>query len=148
MLNHLRRRVSACTFRFPYRTSKGRIAPSKTPMPDTMNEELRQASELAKDPSSVPYIVYLWVMGLSTLGGIVRVLREVKLGGKTLKKIIVTLLVEVIISNFAGILTFFLCMSRGIGQFETISLASLAAYMGPRALNALEAIWKAKSTKE
>lgn len=142
-LNHPQRRFALRKFWFQNQTSTGKIRPTYLITSDRMNEELRQASELAKDPNAVSWLAAVWIVLLSTLGGVVRVLREVKLGGKSWRKILGVFVVEILISNFTGVLTYFLCMSRGVGQFETAFFTSLAAYMGPRALNALEAMWKA-----
>lgn len=67
-----------------------------------------------------------------------RVIREVKLGGKTWWQIMLVFVAESTVSCFAGMLTFFICESNNIPRMYTAALAGLAGYMGGRALNLLE----------
>lgn len=106
-----------------------------------MNDEIRQASDLARDPTSVSAATYFWVLFLATWGGIVRVTREVKFGGKTWKEVLFIFFAEMAVSSFAGVVTFFLCESANMERFYTAVLTSLAGYMGGRALNMLEGIY-------
>ena len=109
-----------------------------------MNEELKQASEIAKDPSSISAATYAWLLILASLGGVVRVIRESKLGDKTWRQIILIFISEILISLFAGVVTFFLCSAQDISPFYSAVMVSLASYMGGRALSVLEALYKFK----
>lgn len=79
-----------------------------------------------------------------------RVIREVKLGGKSWKQILGIFIAELLTSVFVGLVTFFLCESSGFKPFYTATLVSVASYMGGRALTVLEALYKARldATKE
>lgn len=134
-------------FWFEFRTISVKIRPHLTTAPDRMNEEIRQASDLARDPASVSWATYFWVVLLATVGGIVRVIREVKFGEKTWQQIIAIFVAEIIISVFAGVITFFLCAARDVPPFYSAVLVSLASYMGGRALSVLEALYKFKIGK-
>lgn len=109
-----------------------------------MNDEFRQASDLIKDPSAVSWTTYMMVVFLAAWGGIVRVIRKSKLGGKTWQQIGMTLVVEMVISSFAGVITFFLCQSNNVQPFYTAVMTSLAGYMGGSALDVLEAVYRAR----
>jgi peptidoglycan/LPS O-acetylase OafA/YrhL len=114
-----------------------------------MNEEIKAASDVARDPASVSIATYAWIFGVGILGGAVRVFREINLGGKTKMQIVGTFVVELVTSVFVGIVTFYLCNSgaKPLDPFYTATLVSIAAYMGGRALTVLEAIFKAFAPK-
>lgn len=112
-----------------------------------MNEELKTASDIVRDPSSISFSTYWWVVVLAIWGGIVRVIREVKLGGKTFWQIILAFVAEAVVSAFAGMLVFFLCESSNMPRMYTAALVGIAGYMGGRALNLLEAIYKSRTLK-
>ncbi|HJV52803.1 MAG TPA: phage holin family protein [Noviherbaspirillum sp.] len=112
-----------------------------------MNEELKAASEIAKDPASYSSATYAWVLILAVWGGVVRIIREVKLGGKSWRQIILIFLAELTVSGFAGVNAFFLCESAGISRLYTAVLTSVASYMGGRALALFEEIYKARLGK-
>lgn len=111
-----------------------------------MPETTRQVAEIAKDPASFSYVTYGWVVGVSVLGAIVRVIREIKLGGKTWKQIVLILSGEILTSVFVGVLTFFLCESASFQPLYTAVMTSIGAYMGGRALTVMEAIYQAIRT--
>ena len=52
-----------------------------------MNEEIKTATEVAKDPLSYSAATYLWVLLFAMWGGVVRVVREVIFEGKTKKNV-------------------------------------------------------------
>lgn len=111
-----------------------------------MNEEIKHVSEVVKDPSSVPLVTYMWVFLLASWGGIVRVFREVKLGDKSWRQIVLIFIAEVATSSFAGVLTFFLCESQNVERLYTAAMTGVAGYMGGRALSVLEAVYKARTS--
>ena len=140
-------RVAVCKYWYEFRTRRFKIRPIKHGSAKRMNEEINQATELAKDPSSISIATYAWVLLLATWGGIVRVVREVKLGGKSWQQILAIFVAEIIISTFAGVITFFMCYSSNVSPLYTAVMTSIAGYMGGRALNVIEAIYKAKIGK-
>lgn len=112
-----------------------------------MNDQLQTASDIVRDPSSAPWTTYIWVVVLAVWGGIVRVIREVKLGGKTIWQILLTFLAECTVSSFAGVMTCLMVESSSLPRAYVYALGGLAGYMGGRALNLLESIVKARSFK-
>jgi hypothetical protein len=112
-----------------------------------MNEELRNAGDLARDPSSYSTLTYAWVLVLSLWGGMVRILREVKLGGKSWKQIVGIFFAELCVSGFAGCMTFFIFESAGVKPLYTAVFTGIAGYMGGRALTGFESLYRARFPK-
>lgn len=112
-----------------------------------MNEELKTVSDVARDPASVSLATYAWIAFVAIVGGVVRVVREIKLTGKKVRQIVFTFFAELITSFFVGMVTYYLCQSGRLDEFYTASLVCIASYMGGRALTVLEAIFKAFAPK-
>lgn len=112
-----------------------------------MNDQLQTASDIVRDPSSIGWTTYWWVAMLAIWGGIVRVIREVKLGDKTFWQILLAFVAEAVVSAFTGMLVFFLCESSHVPRMYTAAVVGIAGYMGGRALNLVESIVKARSLK-
>lgn len=110
-----------------------------------MNDELKTASDFVRDPSSISWGTYAWVVALAIWGGIVRVFREVTLGDKSWRQILAVFIGETLTSGFAGVLVFFVCESQSVPRLYAAALTGIAGYMGGRALTMLEAIIKARS---
>lgn len=109
-----------------------------------MNEELKTASDVARDPASVSVATYVLLVVVSFLGGVVRVIREVNLGNKTKKQVVMVFLGEMVTSLFVGMITFFLCQDAGFSPWKTATLVSIGSFMGGKVLVVLEAIYKAR----
>ncbi len=109
-----------------------------------MNEELRNASDIAKDPTTISIATYVVALALSVWGGIVRILREVQLADKTVPQIIGIFVAEIVTSGFVGIITFYLCTSWGFAPLYTAAMTAIAGYMGGRSLALFEALYKAR----
>jgi len=107
-----------------------------------MSEEIRQAAEAAKDPTSYGLLTYGWVMVLSAWGGLVRFIRKVKAGDMSWKQAALTLTGELSTSAFAGVVTFYACEANGVPQLSTAVLVAVAGHMGGRALEPLEALYR------
>lgn len=109
-----------------------------------MNEELKTASDMARDPASVSIATYMLLVVVSILGGVVRVIREVNLGEKTVKQVVAVFLGEMIISLFVGMTTFFLCQDAGFSMWKTAALVCVGSFLGGKVLVVFEAIYKAR----
>ena len=107
-----------------------------------MNEEIRQAAEAAKDPTSYSLLTYAWVVALSAWGGMVRFIRKVKAGEMSLKQASLTLAGEIVTSAFAGVVTFYACEANGVAPLMTAVLVGVAGHMGGRALEPVEQLLK------
>ena len=98
-----------------------------------------------KDPTSYTLLTYLWVCGLSIVGGFVNFAAKVRAGRSTPFNI-VELIGELVTSGFVGVVTFFLCEAAGISQLISAALIAISGHMGSRALFLLEE-WAAKKFK-
>lgn len=107
-----------------------------------MNEELKNATEMAKDPSSYSAVTYLWVVLLAVWGGVVRAIRESLFEGKSWKEILRIVLFEMLASGFVGVITFYLCEHAGFAPLYTAAMTAISGYMGGRSLAVFEAILK------
>lgn len=122
-----------------YRISQNNATGQKS----TMNEELKQAGDIAKDPATFSILAYAAMMALSIWGGIVRVIKDLTLQEKSLKHIACIFIAEAIVSGFAGTITFAMCIAGNITLAHTVVLTSVSGYMGGRSLSFFEAIYKA-----
>lgn len=109
-----------------------------------MEQELRTAGAIAKDPGSYNWLIYGWVMFLSMWGAVVRVLREMKLGEQTWRQLLFTFLREMVTSGFTGVLTFYLCEAASISPLITAVMVSISGWMGVRALAVIESVYRAR----
>lgn len=107
-----------------------------------MNDELKSATDIAKDPSSYSAVTYLWVFLLAMWGGIVRIVRESLFEGKTCGQIFRIVLLELLVSSFVGVVTFYLCEHAGFEPLYTAAMTAISGYMGGRSLTVIEALWK------
>lgn len=126
------------------RTNGDRISQNNTQGKNTaMNEELKTAGDIAKDPASFSIIAYAIMLALSMWGGMVRVIKEVALQEKSMKHIACLFFAEMCVSGFVGTVTFSLCLSASLSFSYTGALTAIAGYMGGRSLSFFEAIYKA-----
>lgn len=84
-----------------------------------------------KDPLDYHIFTYLWVIGLSIMGGIVSFLRKVKLG-VVHRFSVVELIGELFTSGFTGLLTFLMCEESGIPLRYTAVMVAISGHMGTR----------------
>lgn len=90
-----------------------------------------------KDPASYSLITYAWVLLLSAWGGAVSFMRKRRRG--LVKPFSwIELMVEVLTSAFAGVLTFWLCEASQIDPLITAALVGISGHMGSRAIFAIE----------
>ncbi len=86
-----------------------------------------------KDPTTYSLITYGWVVLLAGFGGLVNVIRQVNSGDGpsfSAKKFIG----ELVISCFAGLITFFLCEGAQLDPMLSAGLIGMAGHMGSRAI--------------
>lgn len=99
-----------------------------------------------KDPTSYSLLTYLWVFGLSSLGGVVSFLNKLKKGHARAFNI-AEFMGEIATSAFAGVITFWLCENSGISPLVTAALVGVSGHMGSRAILLFEE-WLAKKFPE
>lgn len=90
-----------------------------------------------KDPANYPLFTYLWVILISSWGGIVSFHRKMK-SGHTRPFNMMELMGEIATSAFVGVVTFWLCEYANIHQTLTAAFVGITGHMGSRALFQLE----------
>ena len=86
-----------------------------------------------KDPSTYSYIAYMWVIGLSMMGGVVSFMRKVREG--IIPAFSITEFIgELVTSAFAGVVTFFLCEAAELDPMLSAAFIAIAGHMGSRAI--------------
>lgn len=90
-----------------------------------------------KDPTTYSLITYAWVFALSMWGGLAGYIRKVR-EGITTRFNLTELIGELMVSGFAGVITFFLGELSGFPVLLTAALCGIAGHMGSRALFQLE----------
>lgn len=99
-----------------------------------------------KDPTTYSMITYLWVIGLSTIGGFVSFMRKVREGNA--KFINITELIgEIVTAGFAGVLTFWLCEAADMAPLVSAAMVGVSGHMGSRVIMQLE-VWLSKKLPE
>ena len=85
-------------------------------------------------------LTYAWVFGLAMLGGAASFVRRVRSGQSKYSNII-ELIGELVVSAFAGLVTFFLCRSAGFDEMLTAAFIAISGHMGTRIILSLSLIW-------
>ncbi len=99
-----------------------------------------------KDPTTYSVLTYLWVSGLSAWGGLVSWFRK-RREGQARPFNMVELVGELATSSLAGVVTFWLCESAGMGGLVSAPLIAISGHMGSRLLFALERAVEARVNK-
>lgn len=76
-------------------------------------------------------LTYGWVLGLSMLGGAASFVRRVRSGEAKYSNLI-ELIGELVVSAFAGLVTFFLCQSSKLDPMLTAAFIAISGHMGTR----------------
>ena len=92
---------------------------------------------MPNSPENYSLITYLWVIGLSILGGTVRTLTHLKMG-MTFRDLSRRWAIDIVVSAFIGVITFFLCEYAQLSQLLTASFIGISAHMGTRAIVIIE----------
>ena len=89
------------------------------------------------------FLTYLCVFGLAALGGAASFVRRVR-NGQAKYSNIVELIGELVVSTFAGLVTFFLCQSANFDDMLTAAFVAVSGHMGTRLIFMFEAYLIAK----
>ena len=87
----------------------------------------------------VDLLTYAWVFGLAMLGGAASFVRRVR-SGQAKYSNIVELVGELVISAFAGLVTYFLCRSANFDDMLTAAFVAISGHMGTRIIFMLEGV--------
>lgn len=92
-----------------------------------------------KDPTTYTALTYLWVGLLAMAGGLVAFIRRLNTQEKpqSLGVVFVKLLGELIISGFAGIVTFYLCEHLGVAPLLTAVFVAISGHLGGNAIDVI-----------
>jgi hypothetical protein len=97
----------------------------------------KELADAAKGVLDYSWLTYLWVILLSTWGGVASFINKVRSG--TVRPFNVAELVgEIMISGFVGVLTFWLCESANFNELLTAVCIGVSSHMGTRGLFRLE----------
>jgi len=92
---------------------------------------------MPNSPENYSLITYVWVVGLSILGGTVRTLTNIKIG-MNWKDVFRRWIIDITVSAFIGIVTFFLCEYAQLEPVLTAAFVGISAHMGTRAIVIIE----------
>ncbi|MCD6252332.1 MAG: phage holin family protein [Psychrobacter sp.] len=100
---------------------------------------------LDKDPTTYSLLTYMWVFLLAVTGGLVAFIRKLNKARKPLPltKLFVRLSGELVISGFAGVVTFYLCEYWGFDQLLTAVMVAISGHLGGSAIDRISKIWDA-----
>lgn len=90
-----------------------------------------------RSPFDYEVLTYLWVAALSAFGGLANFARKLR-DGQVRAFNLVELLGEVVISSFAGLLTFWLTEYANMDKLLSAALIAISGHMGSRAIFLLE----------
>lgn len=90
-------------------------------------------SDPRHDPTSFSLITYAWVVGLALFGGLANFIGKQR-RGEVRAFNITELIGELVVSGFAGIMTFYLCSWANIDPLLTAALVGMCGHMGSRAI--------------
>ena len=101
-----------------------------------------------KDPNNTALFVewlrqfmpYLSTFFLSTWGGVVNHITTLRNGRKKFQ--LKELLFDLVISTFAGLITFYFCRSAGISETMSAVLIAISGHMGTRAIAGFETVYR------
>lgn len=94
-------------------------------------------------PFDYPLRTYLWVLGMSILGGIVAYMRALRQNrSRTFRAI--EFIGELCTSAFAGILAFWLCEAMNVPKLVEAATIGVAGHMGSSAIQLIEDFLKAR----
>ena len=92
-----------------------------------------------KDPTNYTFLTYAWVIGLSAWGSLVQVIRRAT-SNMPFKKKLQLIGAKIIISTFAGMVTFMLCEWANVDKMLAAALIAISGHLGARAITLTETL--------
>lgn len=98
-----------------------------------------------RDPTTYSLITYAWVFLLSIAGGFVAFIRRLNQAPKPIPLHIVfaRLAGELLISGFAGVITFYLCEYWSFDGLLTAVMVAISGHLGGSAIDRFTRVWDA-----
>ena len=101
-----------------------------------------------KDPSNTALFVewmrqftpYFTTVFLSIWGGVVNHIQTIRNGRKKFQ--LKELIFDLVVSTFAGLITFYFCRSAGISETMSAVLIAISGHMGTRAIAGFETVYR------
>ena len=101
-----------------------------------------------KDPNNTALFVewlrqfmpYLTTFFLSTWGGVVNHITTLRSGRKKFQ--LKELIFDLVVSTFAGLITFYFCRSAGVSETMSAVLIAISGHMGTRAIAGFETVYR------
>ena len=101
-----------------------------------------------KDPNNTALFVewlrqfmpYLTTFFLSTWGGVVNYITTLRSGRKKFQA--KELIFDLVVSTFAGLITFYFCRAAGISETMSAVLIAISGHMGTRAIAGFETVYR------
>lgn len=94
---------------------------------------------MPNSPENYSLITYMWVIGLSILGGTAHNIAKLRNGTLT-RFSIPEWIGDIVIAGFIGLITFYLCEYAKFPQELTAAFVGISAHMGTRAIVMFEKI--------
>lgn len=88
-------------------------------------------------PTAISAFTYLWVFGVSILGGIASFYRKMK-DGHARPFNVNELVGECFISGFVGVVTFFACKALNVNEMGSAAIIGITSHMGARGIFLVE----------
>ena len=88
-------------------------------------------------------LTYVWVLTLSTWGGLVNYLSKIR-NGHIARFNITELIGDLFISGFTGLLTFWMCQAANFNELTTAVFVGISGHMGARMIGKLEKVLSQK----
>ena len=103
-----------------------------------------------KDPTTYSLLTYMWVFLLSIAGGVVAFIRRLNQTSNPLPLHIVftRLFGELLISGFAGVVTFYLCEYWEFNGLLTAVMVAISGHLGGSAIDRITRVWYALVDKQ
>lgn len=91
----------------------------------------------------MPILTYLWVMLIAMFGGLVSFIRRInkRTTPMPLRRLFITLAGELVISAFAGLITYWLCQYWGLHPAMTAVFVATSGHLGGKSIDAIGRIW-------
>ena len=86
------------------------------------------------------FMPYLTTFFLSTWGGVVNHITTLRSGRKKFR--LKELIFDLVVSTFAGLITFYFCRSAGISETMSAVLIAISGHMGTRAIAGFETVYR------
>lgn len=97
---------------------------------------MHEVFDVHKAPEDFTFVTYLWVALLSIWGGVANYVGKLKRGDSRFN--ILEIFGEMLVSGFAGLMTFYVCYAVHTPEVVTAVAVGISGHMGARIITQLE----------